>query len=66
MRETRLRAARTDWSMSGFPLERTMSALAIVPSRLIWIFTVQTKDLSCSKMEVGCSHWLKNRSWMSS
>ena len=66
MRVTRLRAARTDWSMSGLPLERTMSALAMVPSRLIWTLTVQTKDLSCSKMDVGCSHWLKKRSWMSS
>ncbi len=66
MRVTRLRAARTDWSMRGLPLGRIISALAMVPSRLIWIFTVQTKDLSCSKMDVGCSHWLKKRSWMSS
>jgi hypothetical protein len=52
--------------MRGLPLGRMISALAMVPSRLIWIFTVQTKDLSCSKMDVGCSHWLKKRSWMSS
>ena len=52
--------------MSGLPLERMISALAMVPSRLIWTLTVQTKDLSCSKMDVGCSHWLKKRSWMSS
>ena len=63
---TRLRAVCTDSSMIGLPLDLMISELLIVPSGLMWILTVQTKDLSCSKIEVGCSHWLKKRSWMRS
>jgi len=66
MRVTRLRASVTEVSITGLPLLLMISALEIVPSLRILTLTVQTKDLSCWKMEVGCSHWLKKRSWMSS
>jgi len=56
----------TEASITGLPLLLMISALEIVPSLRILTLTVQTKDLSCWKIEVGCSHWLKKRSWMSS
>lgn len=52
--------------MSGFPEPFTIFAEEIVPSFSMRIRTVVTNDFDWSKIEVGCSHWLKNRSWMTS
>jgi hypothetical protein len=47
--------------MIGLPLERVISAEAIVPSGRIRSRTVHTNVLSWAKIDVGCSHWLKKR-----
>lgn len=66
MRVTRRSAARTDSSMTWLFEDRVISAEEMVPSFSMRMRTVATNFWSCEKMEVGWSHWLKNRSWMSS